>query len=110
MPVLLIFMKPCRLEKVLVVEKKDIQESETRGKDNMRKHDAFPYITPVWGLKERLDSPLITPIGIFWVLLIQFCLCAWPHHEGGTVREEGEVMKRGETTRHHQVILLPIAL
>lgn len=57
----------------------------------MRKHDVSPYTTPGWDLKERLDSPLITPIGILWALLIQFFLCAWPHREG-------EVMKRGETS------------
>lgn len=69
----------------------------------MRKHDVSPSTTPGWGLKERLDSPLITRSGIFWARLIQFFLSAWPHHEG-------EVMKRGETALHHRVIPLPIAL
>lgn len=60
MLVLLIFVKPCRLEEALVVDKRTFEER----RDDMRKgkHDVFVYIIPRWGLR-KIDSPLIISVG-----------------------------------------------
>ena len=76
MLVLLIFVKPCRLEKALVVEKRTFKES----RDDMRKgkHDVFAYIIPGWGSERKIRFSSNHP-GWHWCPPNpQFSLCTWP--------------------------------
>lgn len=103
LPVLLIFMKLCRLEKALLIEWKDVQGNETE-KDGIRKGKltCLYALYVIGGLRERFGSPLIIPMA-----LVSSSPTVFPLHLAST---KGEVTKRWETALHHQVILLPIAL
>lgn len=101
MLVLLIFVKPCRVEKALVVEKRTFKER----RDDMRKgkHDVFAYIIPGWGSERKIRFSSNHPR----LALVSSSSMVFPLHLAST---EGEVRKRGETAPRHQIILLPIAL
>ena len=100
MLVLLVFVKPCRLEEALVVEKKTLKER----RDDRRKVTmvCLHILYPVGGLKEMRFSSN-HPSWHRCRPYPRFSLCTWP-----PLRERWR--KRGETALRYQVILLPNAL